>query len=130
MDFHHISALVTLILGLWVARAYIPNLLAQMTPPAASLAWGFFFFALGSIGRAVYWSFGRVVLGEQWAGVREALGGLNINMAFEAFLLAGLVLILRARLLAIPENERPFYNLLTCVTYPEPFRLSSILRRR
>ena len=130
MEFHHISALVTLILGLWVARAYIPNLLAQMTPPAASLSWGFFFFALGSIGRAVYWSFGRVILGEQWTGVREALGGLNINMAFEVFLVAGLVLILRARLLAIPENERPAYNLLTCVTYPEPFRLSSIFRRR
>lgn len=130
MEFHHISALVTLALGLWVARAYVPNLLAAMTPPAASLAWGGLLFAAGSVGRAVYWSFGRVLLGDEWQFVRDALGGLNVNIAFELFMMAGLVLILRARLLAIPEGERRFYNLLTCVTYPEPFRLRAILRRR
>ncbi|WP_289150274.1 hypothetical protein [uncultured Salipiger sp.] len=130
MALHHITALMLLALGLWTARAYIPNLMATMTPPAAHLAWGFFFFAFGSIGRSVYWSLGRVVAGEDWPVLRALLGGLNVNMAFETCLLVGLVLILRARLLAIPELERGSYNIITCVTYPEPFRLSSIIRRK
>ncbi|MGR3821625.1 MAG: hypothetical protein ACU0A5_03515 [Salipiger marinus] len=129
MAMHHATALATLLIGLWAARAYIPNLLASMTPPAAHLAWGFFFVAFGAIGRSVYWSFGRVVTGDEWPFVRDLLGGLNINMGFELCLIVGLLLILRARLLAIPEDDRPAYNLFTCVTYPEPFRLYSILRR-
>ncbi|WP_417724546.1 hypothetical protein [Salipiger sp.] len=130
MALHHITAMATLILGLWTARAYIPNLLATMTPPAAHLAWGFFFFALGSIGRSVYWSFGRIVMGDGWPAVREMLGGLNANMLFEMCLIVGLTLILRARLLAIPDEDRPNYNIITCITYPEPFRLAHILGRK
>ncbi|MGY9050110.1 MAG: hypothetical protein ACKVKF_24535, partial [Rhodobacterales bacterium] len=80
MDAHQLTAGLALVLALFAARAYIPNLLAEMTPPASSLAWGFFFFSLGAIGRSTYWSFGRVLPGDAWPEIRDHLGGLNANI--------------------------------------------------
>lgn len=129
MEFHHITALIVSTLGVWVARAYVPNLLASMTPPAKHLAWGFFFLAVGALGRSVYWAFLSVVGGEQMRALSAALGGMNVNILFELAVSGGLVLILRARLLAIPPEDRGQYNLFTCVTYPEPFRLGNLFAK-
>lgn len=128
MDIHNITAIALLIMGGFVARAYIPTLRSRMTPPATALTWGFFFFSLGSVGRSAYWSLGRVLMGDHWLTLRDALGGLTINVAFDAFLILGFYCALRARLLALPEEDRRTRNIFTCVTYPEPFRLSVLWR--
>lgn len=130
IDFHNVTAGVLVLMSLLAGRAYLPNLLADMTPPACSLAWGFVSFSAGSVGRVVYWSFPRLVLGDDWPRAAQALGGLNVNILFEVFMIVGVYLILRARYLAIPEEDRGDYNVFTCVTYPEPFRLAHILGRK
>lgn len=128
MDIHNITAIALLIMAGFVARAYIPTLRSKLTPPANALTWGFFFFALGSVGRSAYWSLARVFLGDHWPVVKAALGDLNFNLVFDLFLILGFYCALRARLLALPEEDRRTRNIFTCVTYPEPFRLSVLWR--
>ena len=129
IEIFHITSLFLLILAGLAARAFIPNLYSQMTPAAGSLAWGFFWFCFGGIGRSFFWAWLRVLAGEHWLTVRNAVGGLHANVAFDLAMIFGLYLILRARLLAIPEEERGKWNIITACTYTEPFRLKHILRR-
>ncbi len=104
IEIFHITSLALLILAGLAARAFIPNLYSQMTPAAGSLAWGFFWFCFGGIGRSFFWAWIRVLAGEHWLTVRNAVGGLHANVAFDLAMIFGLYLILRRG--CLPSRKR------------------------
>ncbi|WP_299558743.1 hypothetical protein [uncultured Sulfitobacter sp.] len=129
-DFYNVSASLSLVLGVLVGVAYIPTFRRRPRPVAMRLVWGGTFIIFGSVMRSNYWANVRYLTGENWPAFRDAIGGLNVNVASDAFLIAGFYLFLSAKLHAIPERDRGKHNIISAIRYPYPCRFPSVLRRR
>lgn len=122
-----ITSLILVCMAVATARAYMPGLIFRLNPAARDLAWSFVLFIAAAVGRSVYWGQVRFVMGDHWADFRDALGGLTVNAAFDAILIFGLYLALRARWQLLPPEVRAETSVLQSITYPTPLTLRTFL---
>ncbi|MCA2013996.1 hypothetical protein LCM17_21075 [Cereibacter sphaeroides] len=69
--------------------------------------------------RSLWWDWARVFLGDHWPAVRDALGGLDVNTFFNLMVAYAAYLFLKARLHAIPEEDRHRWRWWNAWMHPE-----------
>lgn len=126
---HNISAFGVLIGGVLVAKAYLPMIRNVDRPVAARLMWGVALMIFGIVFRSNYWANARLVLGDYWPAVREAMGGLNANTMSDFIILIGVYMVISAKLYAIPLPERNRHNIITAINYPDASMFERVFRK-
>lgn len=100
------SAIAVSLAFLLVARAFWPLIAATITPFAYRMMRGALVVSAALILRANYWDVLPYIVGDEWAHLRDALGGQNISSVFNAMMLWAAYDFLNARLFLIPEEDR------------------------
>ncbi|MCW1932600.1 hypothetical protein [Pararhodobacter zhoushanensis] len=91
---------------LFVMRAFWPLTRQQLDPFGRYTVAAVILLVSAKVLRSLWWDWARVVFGDSWPQMRDALGGVDFNAVFNLMVFAASVLFLRARLYAIPEPER------------------------
>lgn len=107
MDINTVTSIVLLILLVFVGFAYIPFVrLMAMARWALLILWGGIILGVSLWARGGYWDIGPHAAAENWAAIRDALGGQKFSAVFNIAGIAGAVVLLKARQLMIPRESR------------------------
>lgn len=113
-----IVAILALVGGFLCARAYLPHISLLGSRPSEYLARGLVLSSLAVGPRSFYWDVMRHMLPDHFPKLHDLLGGISINIGFNVLLVIGIYMILKARYLTIPEEERKNYSIISAVFYP------------
>ena len=110
-------SIVVLFLGLLVVRAYAPHMsLLRVADPVSWLARGFVMLNAAFILRTFYWD---VI----WWWIGNTPSDPSVNIWLNLGVVFSQLCALKARHLAIPQNERGRFNIFTCAFYPKTLRV-------
>ncbi|MBN8294787.1 hypothetical protein JI664_22645 [Rhodobacter sp. NTK016B] len=110
MIFVHITSALAMGGMFFVLWGYLPLVWRLRDPVGRVLAVAVAVLALAWTLRSFWWDWARIFLGSNWPAVRDTMGGLDMNGAFNLLVIVSAYLFLRARLLAIPEPERAHWR--------------------
>jgi len=106
MDWNVITAFTAVIMMGMVASGYIPLLSFKMSPWARWVFFGIIVLMVTMAARQFYWDLVQAMLGEDWVEVRAKMGGQKFSTVFNVGSIISCYLLLKARLLLIPEHDR------------------------
>ena len=123
IDLNFITGLIAAIIMLLLTRGYFMLVwFGDMGRIMTPLVRGTFLIQLGLLLRLVWWDGVRTLTiyydPSVWAGISAATGGTEINAIFNTIAIVGGLLTLQARLMLIPDDDRPGWTLFTAVFYP------------
>lgn len=118
----HVSSACAVFSLVLVFRAFWPLIRKDLDPFGRLMILGTMLLAIAHVGRSLWWDVARVLFGPHWETVRDALGGLAINVVPNTLVIIASVLYLRARHLLISEDSREEWFWWTSAWHPgQPF---------
>lgn len=108
-------ALISALGGILVAIAYLPHVSLFGLSPASNIVRAATLAGLAYYPRALYWDV-------YWFAMGYKVSNPLLNCAVSALIILSVYFALRARYLAIPDEERGEYNIITAIRYPNKMR--------
>ena len=102
-----------------ILRGYAPLVFGSIDSFGRNIVLAVVIISAACVSRLFFWDILQFSDAEKWVSFRDAVGGNGVNLFFNAPLLISIYLLLKARLFAIPEDERVHWRWYTAWMHPE-----------
>lgn len=105
-EINEITAILALAMMGFVLVGFIPLFNYGLAKWAKVVVHGFFIFISVVMARSIYWDIVQNISGDYWQTIRTTLGGQKFSAVFNIGIIYACYVILKGRLLLIPEESR------------------------